>query len=57
MGVLVIFDIIDWFCLSHFPGRISLKELELGDNSKTQIWQEQFSVDSFPRLTVLDVQG
>ena len=34
-----------------------LKELFLGLNNDTKIWQEQFSMNSFPRLTVLNVLG
>uniref|UniRef100_F6H631 Uncharacterized protein n=1 Tax=Vitis vinifera TaxID=29760 RepID=F6H631_VITVI len=33
----------------------NLEELELGLNRDTEIWPEQFPVDSFPRLRVLDV--
>ncbi|KAL6311654.1 hypothetical protein AAG906_025733 [Vitis piasezkii] len=33
----------------------NLEELELGHNRDTEIWPEQFPVDSFPRLRVLDV--
>ena len=29
----------------------------MGHNNDTEIWQEQFSANSFPRLTVLDVRG
>ena len=29
----------------------------MGHNNDTKIWQEQFSTNSFPRLTVLDVRG
>ncbi|XP_010660269.1 disease resistance protein RUN1-like [Vitis vinifera] len=32
----------------------NLEELELGLNRDTEIWPEQFPVDSFPRLRVLD---
>ena len=57
LGILIIFDIYNrWFCLSHFPGRIPLKKLSLGHNKDTEIWHEQFSVNYFPRLTVLDVR-
>ena len=34
-----------------------MKKLVLGDNNDTEIWLEQFSANSFPRLTVLDVCG
>ncbi|WKA03297.1 hypothetical protein VitviT2T_021415 [Vitis vinifera] len=42
------------FFLPHvaFP---NLEELRLGDNRDTEIWPEQFPVDSFPRLRVLHV--
>ncbi|XP_034707967.1 uncharacterized protein LOC117931168 isoform X2 [Vitis riparia] len=42
------------FLLPHvaFP---NLEELELGLNRDTEIWPEQFPVDSFPRLRVLCV--
>ena len=34
-----------------------MKKLFLDHNNDTEIWQEQFSANSFPRLTVLDVHG
>ena len=34
-----------------------MKKLLLGHNNDTEIWQEQFSANSFPRLKVLDVCG
>ncbi|RVW70660.1 putative disease resistance protein [Vitis vinifera] len=42
------------FLLPHvaFP---NLEELRLGHNRDTEIWPEQFPVDSFPRLRVLHV--
>ena len=34
-----------------------MKKLLLGHNNDIEIWQEQFSANSFPRLTSLDVRG
>ncbi|KAJ9682446.1 hypothetical protein PVL29_018376 [Vitis rotundifolia] len=34
-----------------------LEELTLNDNNNTEIWQEQFPMDSFPRLRYLNVRG
>eukprot|EP00261_Vitis_vinifera_P039379 XP_019080622.1 PREDICTED: disease resistance protein At4g27190 isoform X1 [Vitis vinifera] len=44
----------------HYEGNLdvafpNLEELELGLNRDTEIWPEQFPMDSFPRLRVLDV--